>query len=145
MNDICKKNILRKINHFLNLEDKINLRRVNKQYSHFGKYLINYHIGEIIGNKIGITVEDHNILKDFSFDIIAEISNSLEVKTNKLRINIPLISASKIINIHNKSRKQIISEIKLNTLFKENKVRKYYYNSYILKRILPYTYSIVLS
>ena len=96
MDDICKKNILRKINHFLNLEDKINLRRVNKINSHFGKKLINYHIGEIIGNKIGITVEDHNILKDFSFDIIAEISNSLEVKTKKLRINIPLISKVKL-------------------------------------------------
>ena len=138
------KKILHKINHFLNLEEKINLRRVNKINSHFGKKLINYHIGEIIRNKIGVSIRDAHILRDFSFDIIAEISNSLEVKTKKLRINIPLISASKILNIHNKSRKQIISEIKSNTLFRENKVRKYYYNSYILKRILPNTYSIVL-
>ena len=77
--DLPKEVIIYKLNNFLSLKDKMNLRLSNIKFSEFQENAIWHHLGEIVGNKLGLNIndaeEDLKLYKEDKWDIIKEISN----------------------------------------------------------------------
>ena len=88
MNTISKDIICWILNNFLLLKDKIQLSRANKRFNMFEKKIINYHIGEIIANIIGISKyrmkEDMNLIKQEPFEFLKSIGNLLFYRKTKI-------------------------------------------------------------
>ena len=80
MNHICDDILLYKLNNFLEIKNKQNLRLVNKYFNKIESKIINFHIGTFIANFIGLELNnkyDLKILKEFPLEFSKEISNYL--------------------------------------------------------------------
>ena len=77
--DLPKEVIIYKLNNFLSLKDKMNLRLSNIKFREFQEKAIWYHLGEIVGNKLGLNMidieDDLKLCRNDKWDIIKEISN----------------------------------------------------------------------
>ena len=135
-----------KLNNFLDIKDKKNLRLVNKYFYKIESKTINFHIGTLIANFIGLELKlknDLKLLKKFSLGFSKEISNYLlneididEINNKKYSI-LPLgillkINCSSLDECKIKLKEPgIFRKDKLPTYLKKNinKFKKIYYHS----------------
>jgi hypothetical protein len=131
MNTISKDIICWKLNNFLLLKDKIQLSRANKRFNMFEKKIINYHIGEIIANIIGISKcrmnEDMNLIKQEPFEFLKSIGNLLFYRKTKIikknyKYCLPLGTQYKINRL---TLSECINSIKSNNIYVYKKNRRY--------------------
>ena len=72
--------ILYNLNQYLDINDKCNLKLVNKYFYKIESRAINFHLGTLISNNIGLNHEDERdlkILQSDNFGILDEISKFL--------------------------------------------------------------------
>ena len=150
MNLVPHEIIKHHINNYLFLNDKINLELVNKRSYKIQKKIINYHIGEIIVNKLGSNLqtieEDMKLFSDYKLDFLNEVKNIClneeeynNSNNNIYGLKIPLRNLLKISRASINECKKIIltNELTCNNYFKlrsiqSNHYKKKYYTSYAL-------------
>lgn len=142
--------ILYKVNEYLLLNDKIKLSKVNNGFRKIGKKVICFHIGEIIGNFLGINLEsidnDIEIIRQIPLEIIKEIINCLDTTTNNKKIrryyNLPI---GIIFRIYKSNRDECINKLKTKNIFRTyGKPRKIVSNpNNIIRKKFPNVYSMI--
>ena len=148
--------ILYNLNNYLNINDKCNLKLVNKYFYKIESRAINFHLGTFISNYLGIDNkcdEELEILQIYRFEILDEISNFLFkekifTRRKKSFINnyIPVGIIHKIYSSSLESRKQklkeklIFGKKELDTKY-NNKIC--YDKSYSLKKKFINVYAII--
>ena len=79
MDYILKDIIKFHLNDYLCFNDKLNLSSINKKLNKIQKSVIHFHIGQIIGKKLGINArcidEDLAIIRSYNFEFMNEIKN----------------------------------------------------------------------
>ena len=138
------------INNYLSLNEKINLQLVNKRSQKIQKKIINYHIGEIIANKLGISLktikEDTKLLSEYKLEFLNEVKNIClneeeyyNRNNNIYGLKISLKNLVRIERADLKECKKIIltGELTCDNYFKlrskiPNYYKKKYYTSYSL-------------
>ena len=88
MNNISDDIIIYKLNNYLDIIDKANLKLVNKKFYQLESKSINFHIGTLIANYLGFNYkcnQDKKLLAKSPIEFIKIISNYL---LNDLDINI---------------------------------------------------------
>ncbi|VVU95198.1 hypothetical protein CPAV1605_923 [seawater metagenome] len=131
------------INDYLILSDKLNLQSVNKRFQKMQKNIIWYHFGEILINKLGMTIETINkdmiFFKDYKLDFFNEMINicfresDYYKKINNIYgLRIPFKNLLKINKSNLEECKKMILD---NTLLQNKKynskpITSYYYNKY---------------
>jgi hypothetical protein len=149
MNTIPYDLIKYNINSYLILNDKINLRVVNKKFKKIQKKIIWYHFGEILINKLGINLktinEDMELFKEYRLDFINEIiyicfrEKEYYQNSKIYGLKIPLYNLFKINKSSLEECKRMIIDKTLKSSKKyklgyisSNYYKKNYYTSYAL-------------
>ena len=146
MNVLLNDDILYNVISFLNLNEKLTFILVNKEHKKICTKLKNYHIGEIIGNYLGIDYkikQDALIIKQISFLIIKEIIKCLE--SNKIYITTKYIELGLINRIYNSNVNLCKFKLLTPNIFRINKIKKSYeVNSKYLKTKFKNVYAIII-
>tara|TARA_E500000178_G_scaffold354218_1_gene422488 strand:- start:1364 stop:1804 length:441 start_codon:yes stop_codon:yes gene_type:complete len=146
MNVLLNDDILYNVISFLNLNEKLTFVLINKEHKNICTKLINYHIGEIIGNYLGIDYkikQDALIIKQISFLIIKEIIKCLE--SNKIYITTKYIELGLINRIYNSNVNLCKFKLLTPNIFRINKIkRSYEVNSKYLKTKFKNVYAIII-
>ena len=142
--------IIYQLNKYLTLKDKLNLSIVNKRMNKYEKITINFHIGEIIKNKLGLSDEtqflneDMEILKESPICFLQDISDSIfyhkkEVKSLvKYRFGFPINTLVKVYKCNKDECKGILTSKPssnvdyLNKRFSHRILRRKFINLYVL-------------
>lgn len=151
MNLIPQEIIKYIINNYLTLSDKINLHSVDKRLNKIQKKTIGFHLGEIIADKLGISLktinEDMDLLRQYKLDFLKEIINICfkeedyyKKNTNIYGVPISLKNLIKIKKSNLSDCKTLLLDDNLNNNNKKytkkkiisNYYRKNYYTSYAL-------------
>ena len=161
MQVLCDEIIKFKINSYLSIQDKIKLKHASKKFGKIQNITINYHIGEFIGNFIGLSkdkkdMEDEGkIIKQISYQLIKEISDFLDCPKNTLFRNYgkkskyyqypvhPVIGV--LFRINNSSRQECIDKLNTKNIFrKSDRLRKNGFSNNVIKSKFRNVYSLLI-
>ena len=140
--------MLYKVNHYLSLNEKLKFRLLNSYISNVCKNIRFLHIGQLLGNAIGLDNNTDNsdqlIIKNMSLLIIKELIKYLE-HPNVIKPFIQCIPFGIILRISHTTKENCIKKLKTKEIFRNNIVtKKYSLASPRIKRYFPTVYSLLL-
>ena len=140
--------ILYQINHYLSLNEKLEFRLINKHVSYVCKNIMFLHIGQILGNRIGLDKNTYKsdlmIIRNMSLEIIKEIVIYLEppIVIKPSIVNIPF---GVLLRISHTTKEVCIKKLKTKKIFRHKIVtKKYSLESNTIKRYFPNVYPLLL-
>jgi hypothetical protein len=151
MNTLHTEIIHYNINNYLTLEDKINLIQVSKKFYPIQKKTINYHIGEIISNKLGLTIkDDYDLVKLYPKDTLLEIieilfndNNDKNKYDRRKRLKYNMIKLKNIVKIRNASKETCIKMLLKDKLAYTKNYNSNYYLTNFNKKSFYMTYVLI--
>lgn len=140
--------MLYEVNHYLSLNEKLKFRLINSHISDVCKNIRFLHIGQLLGNALGLdnNMDNSNqlLIKNRSLLIIKEIIKYLE-HPNVIKPSILYIPFGIILRISHTTKENCIKKLKTKEIFRNNIVtKKYSLVSNRIKRFFPNVYPLLL-
>ena len=164
MDNLPNDLLIFKINSYLNLEEKKILARVNKRFSKIQSNTIQFHIGNVIGDHLGIDINtinsDMEIFRSNSLEFIYEIISLLYSETKRVKvsdyqpvhmkrmhyINENLfVNLGLILKINYSSKDECIKKFKEPNIFRINYIKNIenYKNSLLARKFFRTAYALI--
>ena len=154
MDSVIDDLIIYKLNNFLDIKDKTKLRLVNKNFYQLETKTINFHLGTLIANFLGLDHkynQDLEILRESPFEYLKEISkylfNEKNVNINRT-IQYYTLPISIILKIHSSSLNECKIKLRQPNIFRKydinlNKFNEISYKSKYLSKKFVNVYAII--
>ena len=150
MDSLCEGLIICKLNSFLSLSDKIQLSKTNRFFMDIENKTKNYHIGTIIGENLGISMntidDDMVVLRENKLEFIKYISDFLDnPRQNVSQKKYSLYPLGRLIRALRFNRQECIEMLNNNNYLTLEKRRFSVYNNKFLKKNFINTYVLLLN